>query len=447
MAGAVATGSLHAEDAMLTLPQNHTWPHLPDGFVFPRSSKLPGKPIDLDKPLTEWQRALVLGTLLGDGHIAPAGQYVASHSPTQAEYCWTKYTFLSEYVRGQPSISKKNKQGYKSIRFWTAKTPTFASLRAMCYPGGIKTVSKEWLDLIDKIGFLPAVAWWIADDGTLLYRKTNKNYFTLMICTHGFQHAEVELLRKWLLEHGYQSNLMTVRRKNYRLYPVIMLTTDSSHKLMDALRPWTPPAMRYKLDTGARLTSLVCSFCGRTYAADLPAGRKFIKVSPHPCCLDAECLKARNRLRYRIYDAIPEKLLEKATRRKQKYRDDADFRQRILVSNKAYAKRHPETQRNAKRKHNAKAKEARHARQWECLRCHKIELIEGGHFDRLVCQACLPQLLRDRGTLKYLKKQLARDDINEERRAQLTERFTTLMASMPIRSSVSSTSENTMSMT
>lgn len=186
---------------------------------------------------------MLLGTMLGDGYIAKSGYFQVNHSPKQAEYLWTKYTVLREFVVGSPSISPKNKLGYASVKFFTVLGPAFRSLHSLFYPTGKKVVTQEWLDRIDRAGFLPSIAWWIADDGSKQAHGRSPN---VMVSTHGFSTPEVELLVSWMTGHGYPCQVYFQYRSPKK--PMILFLADASRKLMVDLVPHTPPCMRYKLN-------------------------------------------------------------------------------------------------------------------------------------------------------------------------------------------------------
>jgi len=187
---------------------------------------------------------MVLGTLLGDGHITKNGSYVAGHGLGQKEYLWLKSRVLSEFVHGRPSLSRKNKLGKRSVRFWTAVAPVFRSLRTLCYPRGEKTITQTWLDRIDRYGFLQAVMWWICDDGT---RWGPEHSPSLMACTDGFLRTQVELLREWMTGHGYPCSIRMRHVAGYRPYPTLMFKIEGTVKLMRDLQPLIPVFMAYKV--------------------------------------------------------------------------------------------------------------------------------------------------------------------------------------------------------
>lgn len=83
--------------------QTTEWPQMPAAYAFPRSSKP-------SRPAAKPRRGCL----------------------------WRKHTILREFVYGGPSLSKKNKLGKQSARFWAAPAQAFRSLRRIWHPNGVK---------------------------------------------------------------------------------------------------------------------------------------------------------------------------------------------------------------------------------------------------------------------------------------------------------------------
>jgi hypothetical protein len=357
--------------------------------------------------LTDWEKSLLLGTLLGDGSISGGNCYVASHGLPQAEYLWTKYTFLSEFALGQPLISKKNKCGYRSLRFTTRASPAFAFLRGLCYPGNIKTVTARWLDLIDEAGFMQAMAWWIGDDGTRLQKGRSAS---LQMCTQGFQFPEVELLREWLLGHGYESTLGTQRRKGYRDYPVLFFPVAASLRLMAAVLPLTPPCLRYKVELPERIWSQTCVYCNREFSAE-SSGRKFLRHTAKPCCRQQKCLAARATEWAQKSAADSTKVAATNKKSRDRYLADDAYRDHRRNLNRLWRQKNPEANRKsvakAKAKYQQKKKDEAMLTLFSCPLCGQSEPLGVTHVDRLVCIACRPALMRANAMRRHWVKRLA----------------------------------------
>lgn len=296
---------------------------------------------------TPEQEAMLLGTLLGDGYVSPEGLYTARHGLKQAEYIWTKYTVLREYVLGLPSKSTKNKLGFESLVFFTVTGPAFSCFRSLCYPNGKKTVTTEWLDRIDRVGFLQAIAWWIADDGS---RTGNSLSSSLVVATNGFSFREVELLRDWMTRRGYPCRVYSRKAANGP-QPMLSLSAESTRRLMADLRPYTPPSMLYKLESFDRQSiSLICTFCGKPFSP-----KKVKSVTPSTlCCGAAECRRERERRRH---NALPlEAKRAKAERAKARLEADPTAAERARRKRVEWVKNNPDRVRAAKQKYLQKQK-------------------------------------------------------------------------------------------
>lgn len=381
---------------------------MPAAFEFPRSSKvLQPRKVPNGLGLTLEQAQLVYGTMLGDAHMTQRGTYHARHSYVQREYLWHKYMLLQEHVRGVPSSSKKRERGYQSVLFWTAQQPVFRSLRTLWYPEGVKVVTPEILQRIDQIGFLPTVAWWFADDGS---RSGRADSPTMIFCTHGFQHAEVELLRGWMTDHGYPSRVLTTRRLGYRPYPVLYIRAWAAVRLMEALTPFTPPCMHYKLQCSGRNDREICMFCGNSFR--LKTLRRRTDLPWFPCCETAECCAAKQTFASRRYQ---ERHPESARRRRQRYRDylqaNPEAKARQATNCKAWAKDHPERMQAAKQRYLAKQRTAAVSKMLPCRVCgSKPETLpKHGRSARRFCAGeCLKEHQRRLAKIRYYKRKASR---------------------------------------
>src|SRR3990167_10566834 len=82
--------------------------------------------------ITPRQRGILIGSLLGDGHLAKTTRGYAfrvNHSITQKEYVDWKYQELSQFVNSMPDIYEKN------YYFRTISHPFFTSMRNEFYRG------------------------------------------------------------------------------------------------------------------------------------------------------------------------------------------------------------------------------------------------------------------------------------------------------------------------
>jgi|GEM_PF-4377979 len=396
--------------------QTTEWPQMPAAYAFPRSSKLSGEEAEKQRALveaavsrgtlTQVQERLVLGTLLGDGHITPGGSYVVSHGWPQREYLWHKHTILREFVYGRPSLSKKNKLGKRSVRFWTASAPAFRSLRRIWYPDGVKRVTAAALEQIDQAGFIECAAWWIADDGTRYGRLDSP---TLMLCTNGFTLDEVKLLADWVTDHGFPCKPYRVKRQSGAVQSMLYLRTWAAVRLMEAVEEFTPPVMRYKLRVTGRNDAATCMFCTSPFRLKTLVRRTDLPT--YPCCGSEACRLASARMQRKAYDSSPRVVQRKRERRRERLRTDPQARERHRLQNRLWAKTHPDKVREHKRRYLTKMRAMQQAAMPMCFICGKRQELEPhARADRSVCRSCQPELARRIAKRNYWRRKLRQSD-------------------------------------
>ena len=135
--------------------------------------------------LTEKDKSILIGLLLGDGYIDDKGRIYIEHGEKQKDYCIFKAKLLHsicggrdikvhEYVRNH-SILKDRKQ-FKESTFTTysfkKQSQSFIPIRTMLYgEDRKKRITQEVLDLLTP----EAIALWWMDDGCLTKKYTEQN--------------------------------------------------------------------------------------------------------------------------------------------------------------------------------------------------------------------------------------------------------------------------------
>jgi recombination protein RecA len=133
-------------------------------------------------PFTQRQKDIALGSLLGDAYLRPSGNSCAlsfAHGEKQRAYLEWKLSEFENFVATKQFYSHEtNFHGNApTSSFSTISHPYLSELRALCYPGGEKHVSLEWLNLLSPL----SLAVWYMDDGFL-----NRRYGTVVLCTNCF---------------------------------------------------------------------------------------------------------------------------------------------------------------------------------------------------------------------------------------------------------------------
>lgn len=165
--------------------------------------------------LTEKDKSILIGLLLGDGYIDDKGRICIEHGEKQKDYCIFKAKLLHsvcggkdikvhEYVRTR-SILRDKKQ-FKESTFITysfkKQSKSFIPIRNMLYgENRRKRITKEVLDLLTP----EAIALWWMDDGCLTKKYTYSNNerkhcgYTLRICTY-LSKEQNELIRQYFID-------------------------------------------------------------------------------------------------------------------------------------------------------------------------------------------------------------------------------------------------------
>ena len=165
--------------------------------------------------LTEKDKSILIGLLLGDGYIDDKGRIEVEHGEKQKDYCIFKAKLLHsvcggrdikvhEYVRNR-SILKDRKQ-FKESTFITysfkKQSQSFIPIRIMLYgKDRKKRITQEVLDLLTP----EAIALWWMDDGCLTKKYTYQNGekkhcgYMLRLCTY-LPKEQNELIRQYFMD-------------------------------------------------------------------------------------------------------------------------------------------------------------------------------------------------------------------------------------------------------
>lgn len=148
-------------------------------------------------PLSDQARAIILGSILGDGSLKIQKEYSNAnlqirHSETQKEYLLWKAVALREIATDR-SVSIQKADGYSSNRKWrfvSKRTPALTALYSLTHRRNTFWVRRKWLNQLTPL----SLAIWWCDDGSLIGYGGRKGVF----CTDGFDKAAVEILSRYL---------------------------------------------------------------------------------------------------------------------------------------------------------------------------------------------------------------------------------------------------------
>lgn len=189
--------------------------------------------------LSHIQEQMILGSLLGDMNIGkprkhyPTCRLALVHSTKQKELFMKKVEILGEFMgdyRECSYLDNRTNNTYSTIRGNSKSHKVFNDIYNKLYINGVKTITQEYLDMIDH----PiALAYWFMDDGS----------HSGTIATNSFSLNEVNLLSNWLKN---KFDINTTIQKNNNYY-IIYITSYSRINFDELVAPYIIPSMKYKL--------------------------------------------------------------------------------------------------------------------------------------------------------------------------------------------------------
>lgn len=190
--------------------------------------------------LTPKQRSIIVGLILGDGHLETMNQgrtyrLKIEHSIKQKEYVDWLYSQFSNLTEQKPKI-KKRAENKDSYWFTTYSLGLFRFYAHQFYDGKKKIIPR----IIDKLLDPLALAIWFMDDGSW---KSNC-YKTYIIHSVGYTRRDLELVKESLKKKfGIDISLHRQRKDTLRIY----ILTKSGNKFREIISPYIIPSLKYKL--------------------------------------------------------------------------------------------------------------------------------------------------------------------------------------------------------
>lgn len=184
--------------------------------------------------LSKTIRDLIIGSLLGDGHIANKCNYFAfNHSGKQSEYAKFKASLLEqelECIVKEDCVTVKNKV-YPRIQCRTRAHRSLHLIKHQFYKNR-KIVPKHLGRSMTPI----ILAIWFLDDGYTRIRHNRNPRAEIATCC--FNNTDIQTLIDGLKCLGINA---------YRIKNRIHLNVEATKRLSEIIGPYTPPSMRYKL--------------------------------------------------------------------------------------------------------------------------------------------------------------------------------------------------------
>lgn len=203
--------------------------------------------------LTQLQKDLLIGTLLGDGSLQTQSngntwRYRAIHKLVHKPYIYHKYEILKEFCQTPPKLSvvtdsRTNKE-YSRYTFQTVNADDFRFYGNLFYKQQSDNSFKKVVpaDIANYLTPL-ALAFWYMDDGALKWKgKSN----AVRICTDSFSTNEINLL-KTALEKNFSLKVSIQKKDDIQR---LCILEESYSKLKELIAPHLLPYMYYKFPDG-----------------------------------------------------------------------------------------------------------------------------------------------------------------------------------------------------
>jgi recombination protein RecA len=184
-----------------------------------------------DLKLSDVQKEVIIGSLLGDGCIrqigGSKGRYRETHCKAQTAYLQWKGSFFNKKTTG------RHKKGGEYLE-------TFVSSELLHIKDNFYTGNKK--NRIKNIKLSPlSLAIWFQDDGSLSSAGNNN----IVLSTHSYDLSSQEYLKKKLAtDFGIGAKICLVKSKNqYYLH----LNKEATYKFFTICGKFIHPSMRYKV--------------------------------------------------------------------------------------------------------------------------------------------------------------------------------------------------------
>lgn len=194
--------------------------------------------------LSKEQKAILIGTILGDAYLQKTGKKNArlrfEHGVNQKDYLLWKVSKLSGLFQGKPKyIERKHPLTDKIYKYWrhqSNSTPELGKWRMIFYDDGRKRIPENLSELSRDI-----LTWavWYMDDG-YYYQRDKVSYLYLGRVSK----LEAEIVRASLKKNlDIDSRISDKKQKGFALY-LSPMETLRFHKKIEA---FVLPLFHYKL--------------------------------------------------------------------------------------------------------------------------------------------------------------------------------------------------------
>lgn len=194
--------------------------------------------------LTSLQKEIVVGLLLGDGHIelSPNGKSARlkiGQAARNSDYVEFLYHIFSNVVRMVPHRRTVNSFGkdFDRIEFTTLSLLDFKYFRELFYRERTRIIPNTISELLTDRG----LAVWFMDDGSYKSRQCKGK----LLCTHNFTNDEVKILCQVLKDKFCLEAIPRYQVDGTEIY----IRASSFYKLKELISPYLVPSFYYKLES------------------------------------------------------------------------------------------------------------------------------------------------------------------------------------------------------
>ncbi len=192
--------------------------------------------------LNKQQREILVGTILGDGHLETQNQgrtfrLKVDHSINQKEYAeWLYAKFKNLTLTGlQLKQQVVNEKQYQKYWFSTISVGAFRYYGQLFYVRNKKVVPQ----IISKLVTPLSLAVWFMDDGSL----KSKAHRARIINTQSFDAVSLQRLQDMLLKKFNIKTTLRNQKEGMQLY----IPSTEIEKFVTLVRPFIIPSMEYKI--------------------------------------------------------------------------------------------------------------------------------------------------------------------------------------------------------
>lgn len=204
-----------------------------------------------DIVLTQKQKELLYGTLMGDGKKTSNSSFGIKHSTKVSSYVLWKYSILhnivsSKSLKEEIAYDKRYDTVNRGLRFYTHANSDVEFILNQFYCNGKKKITSEILDQITNFG----LAVWYMDDGKIDWSHSQRQKYknsrpSISLCTDDFTLEECELIKQFFQDKwNIEAYIKEHRPYQYR----IKFNVNATEKFLTIVSPHIVPCMQYKIN-------------------------------------------------------------------------------------------------------------------------------------------------------------------------------------------------------